>query len=105
MGPQHGPYSVKLDSGQASTYNATASVPLYGVTLYYADNLGDGQHQLVVTNLPATNGQELGIDYALVSSIRSISSPLDRVLCSFPNRLILSSGNSSTTTTSPGVAR
>lgn len=69
MGPQHGPYSVKLDSGQVSTYNATASVPLYGVTLYYADNLGGSQHKLVITNLPATNGQELGIDYALVSSV------------------------------------
>jgi len=77
MGPQHGPYSVKLDSGQASTYNANAFVPLYGVTLYYADNLGDGQHQLVITNLPATIEQELGIDYALVSSVvRLISSPL-----------------------------
>ncbi|KIM58543.1 hypothetical protein SCLCIDRAFT_1218490 [Scleroderma citrinum Foug A] len=84
MGPQHGPYSVKLDSGQASTYNATAYIPLYGVTLYYADNLGGGQHQLVITNLPAASGQELGIDYALVSSV-------------------VSSGNSSTTTTSPGV--
>ncbi|KAL4068205.1 hypothetical protein J3A83DRAFT_4096765 [Scleroderma citrinum] len=90
MGPQNGPYSIKLDGGQASIYNATAYVSLYGVTLYYADNLGGGQHQLVITNLPATNGEALGIDYALVSSsAKLVSLPLDRILCSSPDRLVL----------------
>ncbi|KAG6331383.1 hypothetical protein ID866_7706 [Astraeus odoratus] len=69
-GPLHGQYSVQLDAGQATTYNATTSLPFYGVTLFYADNLGTGQHQLTITNLPASSGQELAIDYALISSAK-----------------------------------
>ncbi|KAL4064800.1 hypothetical protein V8B97DRAFT_1919936 [Scleroderma yunnanense] len=76
MGPQNGPFSVRLDEGQSSTYNGTASVPFYGITLFHADNLGAGNHQLTITNLLDTNGQALGIDYALVSSVSSVSSTL-----------------------------
>ncbi|KAG0701367.1 hypothetical protein DFH29DRAFT_990137 [Suillus ampliporus] len=52
VGPNNGPYSVSLDSGQATQYNATTYMTLYEVVLYHTDNLGPGQHQLTLTNLP-----------------------------------------------------
>lgn len=69
MGPQHGSYSVQLDGGQAVTYNGTAFLPFYGVTLFHADSLVPGNHELIITNLPNTDGSVLSIDYALVSSV------------------------------------
>ena len=36
----------------------------YGVTIYHANNLGPGMHQLALTNLPNTNASYLTIDYA-----------------------------------------
>ena len=64
-GPSNGPYSVQLDGGNSVTYNATNAYPTnYGVTIYHADNLGPGTHQIVLTNLPAASGQYLTIDYA-----------------------------------------
>lgn len=64
-GPSNGPYSVQLDGGQAVTYNATNAYPTnYAVAIYYADNLGPGVHEIVLTNLPASSGQSLTIDYA-----------------------------------------
>ncbi|KAI5988701.1 hypothetical protein EDD15DRAFT_2371026 [Pisolithus albus] len=63
-----GPYTVQLDGGNVSKYNGTAFLPFYGVTLYHADNLGSGQHNLTLTNVPAAAGQQLCIDYALVST-------------------------------------
>ncbi|KAG1773462.1 hypothetical protein EDD22DRAFT_857776 [Suillus occidentalis] len=70
VGPNNGLYTVSLDSQQATQYNATtySSLTFYEVMLYHADNLGSGQHQLTITNLPETNGQTLNIDYALLTS-------------------------------------
>ncbi|KAI6003313.1 hypothetical protein F5J12DRAFT_722726 [Pisolithus orientalis] len=68
-GTSNGPYTVQLDGGQTNTYNATANLPYYGITLFHADNLGSGQHKLTITNAPSTSGQGLGIDYALVSNL------------------------------------
>ncbi|KIK21507.1 hypothetical protein PISMIDRAFT_12265 [Pisolithus microcarpus 441] len=64
-----GLYTVQLDGGNVSKYNATAFLPFYGVTLFHADNLGPGQHSLTIANVPATPGQQLCIDYALVYSL------------------------------------
>lgn len=61
-----GLYTVQLDGGNVSEYNGTAFLPFYGVTLFHADNLGPGQHSLTIANVPATPGQQLCIDYALV---------------------------------------
>ncbi|KAG0703239.1 hypothetical protein DFH29DRAFT_917805 [Suillus ampliporus] len=74
VGPNNGLYSVSLDSGQATQYNATAYINLYEVVLYHTDNLGSGQHQLTLTNLPEGNGQTLNIDYALLTSSSSSNS-------------------------------
>ena len=37
--------------------------------IYHADNIGPGSHRLVLTNLPASNGQSLTIDYAQLWTI------------------------------------
>ncbi|KAG2339767.1 hypothetical protein BDR05DRAFT_891250 [Suillus weaverae] len=68
VGPGNGLYSVSLDSQPAISYNATTYLTFYEVMLYHADNLGPGQHQLTLVNLPETNGQTLNIDYALLTS-------------------------------------
>ncbi|KIJ69510.1 hypothetical protein HYDPIDRAFT_80223 [Hydnomerulius pinastri MD-312] len=68
-GPSNGPYTVQLDGGQTATYNASTPIANYGVTLFHADNLGAGQHQLVITNLPEANGQLLSIDYATLLTL------------------------------------
>ncbi|KAG1735097.1 uncharacterized protein EDB91DRAFT_1056403 [Suillus paluster] len=73
VGPGNGLYSVSLDSGQATQYNATAYDTFYEVVLYHADNLGPGQHQVTLTNLPEANEQTLNIDYALLTSSSSSS--------------------------------
>ncbi|KAG9316491.1 hypothetical protein JVU11DRAFT_2532 [Chiua virens] len=73
-GPDNGPYSAQLDSGKAITYNASNVYPTnYAVMLYHADNLGSGSHQLVLTNLPASSGQSLSIDYAELWTTASTS--------------------------------
>ncbi|KIN98081.1 hypothetical protein M404DRAFT_16672 [Pisolithus tinctorius Marx 270] len=64
-----GPYTVQMDKGNPSDYNGTTFLPYYGVTLFHADNLGAGQHSLTITNAPASPGQQLCIDYALVSDL------------------------------------
>ncbi|KIK36739.1 hypothetical protein CY34DRAFT_811028 [Suillus luteus UH-Slu-Lm8-n1] len=76
VGPNNGLYTVSLDSQQATQYNATtySSLTFYEVMLYHADNLGSGQHQLTITNLPEANGQTLNIDYALLTSSSTTSS-------------------------------
>jgi hypothetical protein len=74
VGPDNSLYTVSLDSQQAIQYNATAYLTFYEVMLYHADNLGPGQHQLTLTNLPETNGQTLNIDYALLTSSSNSSS-------------------------------
>lgn len=69
-GPSSGPYSVQLDGGHTVQYNASNAYPTnYGVTIYHADNLGPGVHQILLTNLPDTSGQYLTIDYAQLWSI------------------------------------
>ncbi|KAN0091020.1 hypothetical protein V8E55_004586 [Tylopilus felleus] len=71
-GPSNGPYSTQLDGGQTVQYNATNTYPTnYGVMIYHADNIGPGSHRLVLTNLPASNGQSLTIDYAQLWTIAS----------------------------------
>ncbi|KAG1866692.1 hypothetical protein F4604DRAFT_2023231 [Suillus subluteus] len=96
VGPGNGLYSVSLDSQQATQYNATAYLTFYEVMLYHADNLGAGQHQLTLVNLPETIGQTLNIDYALLtsSSNPSISSG-NKLLSKTSITYTLSSGLSS----------
>lgn len=83
-GPSNGQYSVQLDSDQAVTYNATNAYPTnYGVMIYHADNLGSGSHQILLTNLPASSGQILTVDYAqLWTTVKySAMNLANRMLC------------------------
>ncbi|KAI6024005.1 hypothetical protein BKA83DRAFT_4052687, partial [Pisolithus microcarpus] len=52
-----GPYTIRLDGGNVSKSNGTAFLPFYRVTLSHADNLGLGQHNLMLTDVPAVVGQ------------------------------------------------
>ncbi|KAG2132465.1 uncharacterized protein EDB93DRAFT_1176770 [Suillus bovinus] len=74
VGPGNGLYSATLDSQKTIQYNATTYLTFYEVMLYHADNLGPGQHQLTLVNLPETIGQTLNIDYALLTSSSNSSS-------------------------------
>lgn len=96
-GPSNGLYTVSLDSQQAAQYNATTYLTFYEVMLYHADNLGPGQHQLTITNLPETNGQTLNIDYALLTSSSTASSsgsPVGSSTPSDPSSVNIVSGSS-----------
>ncbi|KAF9233527.1 hypothetical protein BU15DRAFT_80018 [Melanogaster broomeanus] len=86
-GPSNGPYAVQLDGGEIMTYNGSTFLTNYGVTLYHADNLGPGQHQMVLTNMPSTNGQSLSIDYAKLWNLSSGSSPNTSSSSGSPNTL------------------
>ncbi|KAG9316489.1 hypothetical protein JVU11DRAFT_2528 [Chiua virens] len=92
-GPDNGPYSAQLDSGNAITYNASNVYPTnYAVMLYHADNLGSGSHQLVLTNLPASPAQSLSIDYAeLWTTSNSTTTPSTPNATSNPQNLSSSS--------------
>ncbi|KAH7927505.1 hypothetical protein BV22DRAFT_1127314 [Leucogyrophana mollusca] len=58
-----------------STTNYDAYVTFtFTVMLYHADNLGSGQHQVVLTNLPNVAGQYLNIDYATLTTLSSNNS-------------------------------
>lgn len=72
VGPDNAPYSVELDGGSPVTYNATKLSDYQQVLLYYADNLGPGQHNVQMTNNPAVSGQTLNLDYALIDSVPSV---------------------------------
>lgn len=71
-GPNDAPYSVQLDGGSSSTFNATKFADHQQVLLYYADNLGPGSHNVKIVNQPALSGQSLNIDYVLVDVVPSV---------------------------------
>lgn len=73
VGPQVSPYSVQLDNGSTTTYNATKYAGYEQVLIYYADNLGSGSHNVKITNAPALSGESLNINYALVNAVPSVS--------------------------------
>ncbi|EIW85606.1 hypothetical protein CONPUDRAFT_80136 [Coniophora puteana RWD-64-598 SS2] len=74
VGPSNGFFSVQLDGQTAQQYNATRQLDHTQVMLYHADNLGSGDHQLVLTNLPVSNAAaSLNIDYAEVMSLSNAS--------------------------------
>ena len=78
VGPKDAPYSVQLDNGSLSTFNATKYKAYQQILLYYADNLGPGSHNVKITNKPALPGESLNINYALVDVTLSVHT---RCLC------------------------
>ncbi|EIW77926.1 hypothetical protein CONPUDRAFT_84210 [Coniophora puteana RWD-64-598 SS2] len=67
VGPNNGMYQVQLDGGKPQAYNSTSWDTFTQVMLYHANDIGDGTHELVLTNTPQTTSQNmLAIDYAEV---------------------------------------
>lgn len=72
IGPNYSPYTVQVDGGTVSHYNASNVNFIPQVILYYADGLGPGTHSLKVMYQPSTVGQTFAIDYASTSSTQSL---------------------------------
>jgi hypothetical protein len=66
VGPSNGVYTVQLDGGNPSSFNASNRYPYMQVMLYEANNLVEGPHSVKLTNQPAVAGQKLNIDYASI---------------------------------------
>ena len=64
-------YTVQIDNGNPSVYNANKATYKPQEMLYYAGNLGGGQHTLQV-QLPTSANGEFAIDYATVYSTPSL---------------------------------
>ena len=67
-GPTTATYTVQVDGGLSSTYNGTKYAFHSQLLMYYADNLGAGEHTIKITNQPVTENQGLFINYARVSA-------------------------------------
>jgi hypothetical protein len=74
VGPNSAPYTVQLDGGSISTYNATKANKITPVPIYYADNLGPGSHNVKITHTSVSENQGLFINYARVMASSSSSS-------------------------------
>lgn len=68
IGPQNSPYSVQLDDWPNKTFQANKMIYTPQTLLFHADNLGQGDHTLVVTN---EADQNLQIDYATLHRFAS----------------------------------
>ncbi|KAJ7889611.1 hypothetical protein B0H13DRAFT_1626706 [Mycena leptocephala] len=69
VGPNLGPYAIKIDGQSAGTFDATNQNYAAQTALYHGDGLGAGNHTLEVIN----QGQGLAIDFALVAAIPASS--------------------------------
>ncbi|KIM32155.1 hypothetical protein M408DRAFT_326814 [Serendipita vermifera MAFF 305830] len=70
LGPSQGPYSVAIDGGAGTNYTALSANFLPKQILYHVTGLTDGAHTIRISNLPATTGQALTIDYAVADAIQ-----------------------------------
>lgn len=75
VGPNSSAYSVQVDNGSEALLNATKEFYRAQQILFYAGNLGKGQHTLRVQSGAAASG-ELAIDYANVYSAPSLGGRL-----------------------------
>lgn len=66
VGPQYGPYAVKLDGQPAALFTANSTNSHAQQILYFASGLGAGNHTVVINNNPASIGNQLDIDYVQV---------------------------------------
>ena len=65
IGPQAGPYTVQVDGGPSTTFNATSQYLTPQTLLYRCTGLDSVNHQFRMINAPFS-GQTLSIDYAVV---------------------------------------
>ncbi|KAJ6461427.1 hypothetical protein C8R45DRAFT_1028393 [Mycena sanguinolenta] len=86
IGAQGGPYTVQIDGGTLSTFTARQNISdpnialanyLSGQLLFYASNLGLGNHTVTVTATELSAGEGLSIDYAIVDgTLNSVPGPI-----------------------------
>ncbi|KAG8902718.1 hypothetical protein FRC01_009491, partial [Tulasnella sp. 417] len=69
VGPQYGPYSVKLDDQDPALFTANSTNSHSQQILYFASGLGAGNHTVVINNNPASIGNQLDIDYIQVLGV------------------------------------
>jgi hypothetical protein len=69
VGPQNSAYTAQMDQGSPVSFNASRSAFFDQQVIYYADNLGPGNHVLQLTNEPTSNGGGLAINFAVVTSV------------------------------------
>lgn len=68
VGPQNAPYMVQLDDKSLLFYNATRTFYTPQTLLFFADNLGPGNHTLKLSSAQGlSTGMVLEIDYAEVT--------------------------------------
>ncbi|KAJ7666293.1 hypothetical protein B0H17DRAFT_1143174 [Mycena rosella] len=72
VGPALTLYTVLLDDGTVTLYNATKSNYAAQVPMHYASGLRSESHTIKVTNNPQSFGQALSIDYAITVNVLSI---------------------------------
>ncbi|KAL1668656.1 hypothetical protein GGF50DRAFT_111070 [Schizophyllum commune] len=70
VGPAYGRYTVQLDGGGTQGFDANDVYTQTQVLLYHANNIGNGTHELVLTNVPTQDAPQSSIliDYAIVST-------------------------------------
>ncbi|KAF4590614.1 hypothetical protein EYR40_009209 [Pleurotus pulmonarius] len=68
VGPRNAPYMVQLDDKSLLFYNATRTFYTPQTLLFFADNLGSGNHTLTLSSVQGLSpGMVLEIDYAEVT--------------------------------------
>ncbi|KAI4527472.1 hypothetical protein K525DRAFT_186651 [Schizophyllum commune Loenen D] len=70
VGPAYGRYTVQMDGGGAQVFDARDVYTQTQVLLYHANNIGNGTHELVLTNVPTQDAPQSSIliDYDVVST-------------------------------------
>ncbi|KAG9042872.1 hypothetical protein FS837_010292, partial [Tulasnella sp. UAMH 9824] len=66
VGPQYGPYAVRLDDQDPVSFTANSTNSHTQQILYFASGLGAGNHTVVINNNPASIGNQLDIDFIQV---------------------------------------
>ncbi|WVQ70631.1 hypothetical protein IAR50_000151 [Cryptococcus sp. DSM 104548] len=64
----HGNYSISLDGGAASVYNATTDQSAWQLPIYTASGLTEGDHTVRLTNLGSGSQNTMSFDFAIVNS-------------------------------------
>ena len=65
IGPSHGNYTASVDNANQSTLSGEWNFTEHQQMLYYAEDLGAGQHNLVVQNVPASSSEgHFNVDFA-----------------------------------------
>ncbi|KAG8968738.1 hypothetical protein FRC03_006193 [Tulasnella sp. 419] len=84
LGPDRGPYTVTLDSREPVHLTAISESYQTQQVIYFADNLGPGDHMLTISNNPSKAGEILDIDYISIWGNPTITDILNGGLSNSP---------------------